>query len=109
MPNEPISFEHSLREFQVPLVELERRAGVRFVPNLDSQHVPDLCQVDSCELMKKDKFELYFIGRRIEGANNIQQLQKAWNEISQKGLEPDDYLRKAYQQKLSQFNEVDGG
>ncbi|CAG2223449.1 EXOG [Mytilus edulis] len=53
VPNQPIGFEHSLKDFQVDLKKLERSSGIIFTPKLDTVKIPDLCQIDSCNLMKK--------------------------------------------------------
>ncbi|KAK3109091.1 hypothetical protein FSP39_022814 [Pinctada imbricata] len=109
VPNEPISFQHHLKEFQVPLMDLERRAGARFLPKMNVNHVQDLCQVETCDLMKKTEFDLYFIGRRINNATNLNQLQKAWNELSQKSLEPDEYIKRKYKEKYDELSKKEGG
>lgn len=103
VPNEPIGFEHSLTEYQVPLDEVERRSGVSFTPKLDTSHLRDLCEIDSCKLMAKRDFDGYFIGRRLKGANNRQSLEKAWKELETKNISPTQYHIDVYKQKVQEF------
>jgi nuclease EXOG len=60
IPNQPIGFEHKLQEFQVDLKDLEKSVGVIFTPKLDTHNVQNLCEINSCELMKREQFELDF-------------------------------------------------
>ena len=96
VPNQPIGFEHSLKDFQVDLKKLERSSGITFTPKLDTVKIPDLCQIDSCNLMKRDKFELYMIGRKLQGARSLKYLEKICSEIETKNLTPDSYLINLY-------------
>ncbi|XP_060081816.1 nuclease EXOG, mitochondrial-like [Ylistrum balloti] len=107
VPNKPIGFEHALTEYQVPLDEVERKTGVRFTPELDTSRLGDLCEIDSCKLMQKSDFESYFIGRRLKGARNRENLDKIWKEFEVKGGAPSQNHIDMYNQKLKDFeNEI---
>merc|ERR1711970_561964 len=59
VPNEGISWSKDLRDFKVPVEEIERVAGLNFYPNLDRRKAADLCQADSCNMIKHDEFQLW--------------------------------------------------
>lgn len=99
VPNAPIGFEHHLKEYQVDLKDLEKIAGVRLTPKLDSDRVKDLCKVDGCKLMDREQFELYFIGRKLASANTLHRLNTVWDELKEKNLKPDKYLTDLYNKK----------
>jgi len=92
VPNDGISWSKDLREFQLPVEEVERIAGLTFYPQLDRRKAADLCDADSCNLIKYDEFQLWIIGRQVGGAKSKEQLQSAWKKLTSKNLEPDDYL-----------------
>ena len=52
VPNEGISWSKDLRDFQLPVGEIERVSGLSFYPNLNRQKAVDLCQADTCNLIK---------------------------------------------------------
>ena len=52
VPNEGISWSKDLRDFQFPVAEIERVSGLNFYPGVDKQRTVDLCQADSCKLIK---------------------------------------------------------
>lgn len=99
VPNEPIGFNRQLKEYQVELRELERVSGLVFVPKLERTKVKSLCSVDGCKLMKKEAFELYFIGRKLESANTIERVEKVWAELEEKKLKPTKELKVLYEKK----------
>lgn len=105
VPNKPIGFEKHLAEFEVPLEYVEERTGFRYMPKLKKEDVKSLCAVDGCNLISKEKFELYFIGRKVEGARTLERLEKAWGELTEKNLIPDDYLKNAYIRKKAELSE----
>ncbi|OWF56352.1 nuclease EXOG, mitochondrial-like [Mizuhopecten yessoensis] len=105
VPNEPIGFEHALTEYQVPLDDVERKTGVTFTPKLDTSHLGNLCEIDSCKLMPKRDFDSYFIGRRLKSAQNRQSFEKAWNELEVKNIPPSQYHIDLYRHKMKEFEE----
>ena len=52
VPNDGISWSKDLRDFQLPVAEIERVSGLNFYPGVDKQRTADLCQADSCKLIK---------------------------------------------------------
>ena len=52
VPNEGISWSKDLRDYQLPVGEIERVSGLSFYPNLDRPKAVDLCQADTCNLIK---------------------------------------------------------
>ncbi|XP_050417889.1 nuclease EXOG, mitochondrial [Patella vulgata] len=105
VPNKPIGYDKQLTDFMVPLEILEEKTGLTLLPKLDQSMTKNLCSVDSCQLISRDKFELYFIGRRLQTAKNLDQLNKIYNEIAEKKLKPDDYLIKLFKEKEWQLKE----
>ena len=70
---------------------------------LDRNKTEDLCSVEDCKLMDYQKFELYFIGRRMESARNVDALEKTWKEISKKKLTPDELTRNIYKRRKQEI------
>ena len=103
VPNKPISREHELKEYQVSLDEVETRVGVELVPRLKRGDVMDLCEHQGCKLMPFETYQLYFIGKKMENATTLNRLEKAWKEISEKKLKPDEKLRNLYKTKKEQL------
>ncbi|XP_066538962.1 nuclease EXOG, mitochondrial-like [Hoplias malabaricus] len=100
VPNVPISFEHHLKDYQVSLTELERMSGLTFFPKLDkTQHLRNLCTVDSCELMDFKRFTLYITGRKVTSSKTLSKLEKVMAELKEAEITPDEYLIKLYQEK----------
>lgn len=96
IPNKPVGYDHTLKDFQVDLDDLESSVGVSFMPKLDTKGISDLCKVDSCKLMGREKFELYMIGRKLQGARTLKFLEKVWSELDKKELKPDQFLIDLY-------------
>ena len=62
VPNEGISWSKDLRDFQLPITEIERVSGLTFYPQLDRQRTDDLCQADTCNLMKVRSSKWFYEG-----------------------------------------------
>ncbi|KAK3587995.1 hypothetical protein CHS0354_014516 [Potamilus streckersoni] len=99
IPNEPLDFSHHLTKYQITLPQLESRTGINFVPKLDLSKTVNLCDVHSCQLIEKGKFELYFIGRKLESANTLSRLEHVWKELEEKKLKPDKDLIDLYEKR----------
>ena len=105
VPNIPISFDHQLPEYQVPLEKVEKHSGFSFVPKLDRTNTRNLCDATGCKLITKDAFQLYIINSKMKRANTPEKLEKHWNEIKDGGLTPDDYSQNVYNTKKQEFKE----
>ncbi|KAL4222857.1 hypothetical protein ACF0H5_018897 [Mactra antiquata] len=107
VPNEPIGYDKKLTDYLVDLEALEKSLGVTLVPKLieTEGNVKNLCKVDNCKLIGRKEFELYFIGRKLESANTLHRLETVWNELEEKKLKPDRYLKELYKQKKSELTE----
>ena len=103
IPNQPIGFEHKLQEFQIDLKDLEKSVGVIFTPKLDTHNVQNLCEINSCELMKREQFELDLIERRLQGARTLKNLENVWSDLKKNQLIPDEYLMNLYNTKKLEF------
>lgn len=106
VPNEPIGFEHQLKEYQVSLTELEKMSGLTFFPKLDrSQSIKNLCLLDSCELMDFKRFTLYITSRKLRGVRSMDKLEKIMMELKEAGITPDEYFNKVYIEKKEELLE----
>ena len=92
-------------EYKVPIEYIEEKSGLKLLGKLDRNTSQDLCTVDDCKLMDHDKFELYFIGRRMESAKTMEALNKAWKEIDKKKLTPDDFTKNIYVRRKQEIND----
>ena len=59
--------------------------------------------------MGREKFELYFISRKLESANTLHRLEKVWKEIEEKKLTPDAYTENVYNKKRKELKEKGKG
>ncbi|XP_004708737.1 nuclease EXOG, mitochondrial [Echinops telfairi] len=101
VPNEAISFQPPLTEFQVSLQDLERWSGLVFFPDLDRTHgVRNICAVDTCKLLGFREFTLYLSTRKIASASSVPRLEKIMENLRKAGVEPDDYFIGLYEKKL---------
>lgn len=103
IPNKPISKEHLLKEYQVPLEYIESKAGLTMLPKLDRKQARNLCKEEGCEVISWEKFEAFFIGRKLESANTMHRLEKVWKELSDKGIRPDETLISIYNSKRKEL------
>ncbi|XP_013380076.1 nuclease EXOG, mitochondrial [Lingula anatina] len=103
VPNVPISSEHKLQKFQVPLEDLERVAGVTFFDKLDKGQVQDLCSSDRCQLIPQKHFEMHFIGRRMENAKTVEELENIWNEMKNKKSKPTKDIKNLYEERKEEL------
>ncbi|KAL1006417.1 hypothetical protein UPYG_G00072110 [Umbra pygmaea] len=105
VPNQPIGFERPLTDFQVSLSELEKMSGLVFFPKMEptTQSLPNLCDKDTCALMNLKEFTLYLASRKVGSARTMVKLDKSMAELMEKGIAPDDYLLKLYQEKKKEL------
>ncbi|XP_051971009.1 nuclease EXOG, mitochondrial-like [Xyrauchen texanus] len=104
VPNAPIGFDHQLTEFQVSLPELERLSGLTFFPKVSrTEHLQNLCDVDSCQLMDFKQFTLYITGRKVTSARTLARLEKVMAELRDAGIPPDNYLNNLYLEKKGEL------
>ncbi|XP_042327124.1 nuclease EXOG, mitochondrial isoform X2 [Sceloporus undulatus] len=100
VPNNPISFDHQLLEFQVSIEELEKMSGLVFFPQVNkNKDVRDICEVDTCKLMGLEEFTLYITTRKLQSARTLERLEKIMSELQEKEIKPDEYLLKVYEKK----------
>lgn len=104
VPNVPIGFDRHLTEFQVSLSDLERMSGLTFFPKMEkAKALKNLCEVDSCQLMDFKRFTLYLTGRKVSSARTLPRLEKVMEELRDKGIAPDDYLKSLYLEKKQEL------
>ena len=105
VPNKPIDKDKNLKDFQVPLGDLERMVGYRFHSQLSNESVKDLCTVEGCSLMKYREFQAFFIHRGLKGARNMGDLERYWRQAKKYGLASDDNIEKAYNNRLHELED----
>ncbi|XP_019635173.1 PREDICTED: nuclease EXOG, mitochondrial-like, partial [Branchiostoma belcheri] len=103
VPNQRIGYQN-LTDFQVPIKDLEKSAGFSIYPQLDRSKTKNLCELDSCKLLGKNEFELYFIGRKLQSARTLERAEKVWKELEEKNLKPDQYLVDLYAKKKEELS-----
>ena len=107
VPNTPIKSKERLREYQVPVEELQKASGVQFFPKLNGHDLTDLCTVDSCKLISQDLLTLRFISRKMENATTMNRLEKSWQELDKLEVKPDEkeiaFLTGVYERKKDEL------
>jgi len=86
VPNKHISKENTLKDFWVPVPELERRIGYRFHSNLDRSTIGDLCEAEGCNMMGVRDMQRYIILKSIKNAKNDKDLDKYLQRAKEKDL-----------------------
>lgn len=108
VPNEPVSFEHKLQEFQVPLDILSQYSGLVFFPALDADKANDLCLTDGCKLLSKERMDMVAFGRRLRNAKSSDLLESVWEEMKVSELTPDAFTTDIYKAKKKELQEQEG-
>lgn len=103
VPNKPIGYSHHLKEFQVPMEYVEKKAGVRFHSSLERSQAENLCEVTGCNMMTKAELDQYIFLRRLRRANNLKKLEKIWKEIQEKEVPINAALTEVYQKYSVEF------
>ncbi|XP_075684802.1 nuclease EXOG, mitochondrial [Rhinoderma darwinii] len=104
VPNIPISFQHQLPEYQVPLEKLEKMSGLVFFPQVaKSKEVKNICEVDTCKLIELEEFKLYIAGRNMKNARSLQRVEKIMLKLNEANIKPDKYLLDVYKQKKKEL------
>lgn len=107
VPNEPVSFEHKLHEFQVPLDVLSQYSGLVFFPAFDGDKANDLCLTDGCRLLSKERMDMIVFGRRIRNAASSELLENVWKEMKESKLVPDNFTIDLYEARKKELQEQD--
>ncbi|XP_070566671.1 nuclease EXOG, mitochondrial-like [Ptychodera flava] len=105
IPNEPISSDRQLIEFQVNLEDVEKFSGFTFLKKLNRTEAKNLCDVDGCKLIPTDELELLTVGKKLAGAKSTNALNKVWNDMNEKGLKPDQYLQDVFNKRKKELQE----
>lgn len=88
---------------KVPVEFIESKSGFQFFPYLNRKSTEDLCKVEGCNLKPWHEFEMFFIRKKIESATTLNRLEKAWKELSAKGLKPDNQMIEEYNRKRAEL------
>ena len=105
VPNEPVSFEHKLQDFQVPLDVLAQHSGLIFFPVFDAGMANDLCLTDGCRLLSKERMDMIVFGRRLRNATSSELLENVWEEMKASELTLDAFTIDIYETKRKELQE----
>ena len=105
VPNEPVSFEHKLQDFQVPLDVLAQYSGLVFFPAFDAWKASDLCLTDGCKLLSKERLDMIAFGRRLRNAKSSELLESVWEEMKASELRLDAFTTDIYKTKKKELQE----
>ena len=105
VPNGPVSFEHKLQDFQVPLEVLAQYSGLTFFPAFDVSKATDLCVTDGCKLLSKERMDMIVFGRRLRNATSSELLESVWEEMKASKLTPDAFTTDIYEAKKKELQE----
>ena len=105
VPNEPVSFEHKLQDFQVSLEDLEQSSGLVFFPSFDVGKAGDLCLMDGCKIMSKERMDMIVFGRRLRNASSSDLLGKVWEEMKDSRVAPDSFTIEIYEKRKRELLE----
>ncbi|KAG7167754.1 nuclease EXOG, mitochondrial-like [Homarus americanus] len=100
VPNKPIDYSHHLKEFQVSMNYLERKAGVKFYTNLNRELAGDLCEQNGCNLLTKTQTDQFVFTQRLKKVPNLKKLTKLWQEIQDKEIPVNKKMQDIYQRRL---------
>ena len=103
VPNEPVSFEKKLSDFQVPLMKLVRDTGFYYFKNTNQSEIKDLCKVTGCKLMSREFMENITMVRKLSNAKNIKELEDIWKEMK---TSKDSYVVSVYQKKYKELQKI---
>ena len=105
--NGPQPVNQKLMDVEVPLEELEKKAGFRVLPN-EQKPVRRLCgDVMDCEqhFMNADEYQTFLLGRKLGWAKTESEMTAEYEKAKSKGVFIDDYSKRLYEKKRRQFQE----
>ena len=105
VPNEPLSFEHKLEDFQVSMDALAQHSGLIFFPAFDVGTANDLCMTDGCRLLSKERMDMIVFGRRLRNATSSELLESVWEEMKAGEITPDAFTTDIYETKKKELQE----
>eukprot|EP01080_Neovahlkampfia_damariscottae_P010960 gene10960-3668_t len=104
IPNEPIPKNKSLLDYESTKENLEKSTGLVFFDKIAVDG--NLCENFDCLSMMTDhQLEKWNFSRRISWSKTKEEADSIWDEIKQKGYEPDEYAIVEYQKKVKEFKE----
>ncbi|KYR02990.1 hypothetical protein DLAC_00476 [Tieghemostelium lacteum] len=105
VPNENISNEKELQDFEVPLGFIEKSTGLEFFKKLNRQSdILSLCDKDPCKIMTYTELDKHNIPRRISWSRNKFELDKIIKEINDKNYDINDpIIKEAIDKKLTEL------
>lgn len=119
LPNEYIKPEVDLSTYEVPIEELEKRAGFRFFEKarlrpeaLDVTSSDRLLELASlcfdsrtkCKMHPEDPSLEYI--HEINESKSVDEVKRVWHRMLDEGLKPHDWTKSAYEQKLERLARV---
>lgn len=105
IPNEPVSFENKLHDFQVSLEVLAQYSGLVFFPAFDAGKANDLCLTDGCKMLSKERMDMIVFGRRLRNSSSSELLENVWEEMKESKLKPDSFTIDIYETRKKELQE----
>ncbi|EDO41220.1 predicted protein, partial [Nematostella vectensis] len=99
VPNQPISFDRDLKEFQVSIEKLSKDSGLVFFPQFPQGKAEDLCEVDGCKLMSQGFMEKIIFCRKLHNSLSLEQLDEIWSAAKESGIAIDKYALETYEKR----------
>ncbi|KAK3725332.1 hypothetical protein QZH41_008958, partial [Actinostola sp. cb2023] len=99
VPNQPISIDRQLPEFEVTMETLSKNTGILFFSETLTSNARNLCHVDGCKLLSKEFMENISLGRKIRNCRSMEELENLWKKATEKGITHDNFTTKLYSEK----------
>lgn len=102
VPNQPISNDRQLPDFEVPINALTKESGVLFFSDKLISSAGNLCQVDGCKLLSKEFMDRIFLGSNLRRCKTLEELEKLWKDAKERGITDDKSLA-IYEEKKKEL------
>ena len=104
VPNGPIPPHKMVKDFQVPLEQVEKDAGLLFFQE-SRKSAANLCQSISCDdaFMNTQQFNEYNLVRRVGWTKSEEELTALWEKADKEGIKKSRQAFDAYGQKMAYF------
>jgi hypothetical protein len=102
VPNQPISNDRQLPDFEVPIEALTKESGVLFYSENLTSSAGNLCQVDGCKLLSKEFMDRIFLESNLRRCKSIEELERVWKHAKERGI-TDSKSREVYEEKKKEL------
>lgn len=106
VPNQPISNDHQLQEFEVTMETVSKNTGISFFSETLRSNAGNLCKIDGCKLLSKEFMENIAFARKLRNCSNIEDLENLWKDATARGMTLDKFITSIYNEKKALLNET---